>query len=261
MNNLTTLTPSMDEVIRAASVDGQWRTFYAAAPTTPTAATTASGGIIARRYPRTITVPSVGAGFSGYVTTMFDIITNCQDLITLGGLEYDLGTLTVSGNSFADGSAMPTKTVRGESLQTASQCAFLVATAALTATTPAITITYVNQAGTGSRTATLTLPTNAAINTTFYINPHLQSGDTGIRDVTNISTSAGSAGTLKVFGVLTQGVALNCNSNAGLHSCIDPLQVPWPNYLMQSGEGIAFYTLGSAAVAADIIAAIAAVPE
>jgi hypothetical protein len=260
--NLITAYPNIDEAIRSASNNGQWRLLFATTnPGAATAANTTSGYVTASRLSNTITVPSVGAGFSGYVITMLDILSRHNDNATFAILEYTLGTLAVATNTFTDGSTMPTKTVRGSSLQTGSMLAWLVATAALTATTPAVTITYKNEEGTGSRTATLTLPTNAALGSAFFINPHLQAGDTGIQDVTNMSKSAGTAGTLKVYGGLVLGCALNGNSTNGQHGWLDPLVAPMPNILLEANDTIAFYECGFGSANADTIVSLAAVPE
>jgi hypothetical protein len=67
---------------------------------------------------------------------------------------------------------------------------------ALSATATTITVTYVNQAGTGSRTATCTLPASAILSRMFPF--VLQAGDTGIRQITNISGSAAPTGTFNL---------------------------------------------------------------
>lgn len=61
-----------------------------------------------------------------------------------------------------------------------------------------ITITYVNQAGTGGRTGTVVLPPSPPLNMSFIAS--LQSPDTGVKDVTAASRSAAApAGTLDFY--------------------------------------------------------------
>ena len=62
--------------------------------------------------------------------------------------------------------------------------------AATGAGTPTITVTYTNQAGTGSRTATNIIATvaSSAIGATYFIG--LQAGDTGVRSVQSVQLSA-----------------------------------------------------------------------
>jgi hypothetical protein len=164
-----------------------------------------------------------------------------------GALEYTLGTLTVSGNSFSSGVTMPTKTVMGTSLQTAASEPMLVVTAALTASNPVITITYTDQDGNTGNTAVLTLSSNTLINSAFRIAPYLANGDTGIRAVTNISTSTGSAGSLAVMGLLP--VNATQSTNASGFGAMSPLEQPIPIYLWEAGEKIAFYRYGVATAA------------
>ena len=202
-----------------------------------------------------ITAPSVGTGLTGMY------ITGCRLFPSTGGLavaalEYTLGTLTVSGNVFADGVAMPSKTIKATSVQTVAQIPAVYVSATMTATTPVLTITYKNQAGTGSRTCTMTLPSNAAANSVYLMAPHLQSGDTGVQDITNISISTGSAGTIKIVGLLVLGTS----SGQTIIGAIDPLTTSMPIWLVAASETIAFYHLG-AATACAIIGQISGVAE
>lgn len=77
--------------------------------------------------------------------------------------------------------------------------AFLEVTAALNATAHTVQLTYTNQAGTGSKTTTAITPTaSSAIRRVPYTGLFfpLQSGDTGIRSLTNvIIAGAGATGT------------------------------------------------------------------
>lgn len=221
-----------------------------------TAATITSGSILANRSPDTFTVPSLGASVGGAYCSYCALVTDNAPEITIAAIEYSLGTLTVSGNSFAAGVSMPTKTVRGTSIQTASTILAVVITATLTAANPVLTITYADQDGNTGATATLTLPTNSTINTVFYVNPHLANGDTGAQSVSNISISAGSAGTLKVYGLLPLAIAPQANTQV----CIDSLTIPLIPWILVAGDVIAFYHFGSNGLS-DTLAVLALQPD
>ncbi len=203
-----------------------------------TAATATSGYNTIARFPTVFTVPSLGAGLTGMY------LTSCEMEIGIFGahfaaLEYSLGTLTVLGNIFAAGVSMPSKPINGVSIQTASVYPLLFVSTTLAATTPVVTITYTDQDGNTGNTATLTLPTNAAINSCFAIHPHLAAGDSAIRAITGMSISIGTAGVLKVLGLLvlsSGGTAISGNSKT-----IQPLVDPSPLYLCETGDLISFF--------------------
>lgn len=67
---------------------------------------------------------------------------------------------------------------------------------ALSATATTITVTYVNQDGVGSRTATVTLLASSIASRMYPF--VLQAGDTGIRQITNIAGSAAPTGTFNL---------------------------------------------------------------
>jgi hypothetical protein len=211
-----------------------------------TAATITSGYVTARRGRATITMPSsFPAGVTGVLFPDTHIASHTSTTTTYMCLEYILGTLTVSGNSFAAGVSMPSKLVvqSGNTVQTSTLIPVLVVTTALTATTPIVTITYANQDGTGSRTCTMTLPTNVTIDTVFCMLPHLQTGDFGVQSVSNISISTGSAGVLKVMGLLPLAMR-----HAQANVCISELnnfQSSVPMFMAEANEVIAFYHFGS----------------
>jgi hypothetical protein len=104
----------------------------------------------------------------------------------------------------------------------------------------------------------MTLPTNAAINTAFRIAPYLANGDTGIRAITNISTSAGSAGVLTIYGLLT----INATTSTSIANFgnLSPLESPTPAFLWEAGERIGFYRYG-ATTASHLFGHLTAVAE
>lgn len=213
-----------------------------------TAANITSGSVTIQRCPASYTTSNYGGG----VTSAYPFVQLFSEnqATMLAALEISMGTLTINGNSFADGSTMGTKSLRvggasyTETLASIFPVVFVSATA--TSTTPVLTITYVNQAGTGGRTCTMTLPSNVAINSCFAMAPHLQSGDTGVRDISNMSISTGTAGTLKVLGLLP--IYVSAQNGAGSSYPMTEqlgLNCPFPIYPMASGDIIGFYLLGT----------------
>jgi hypothetical protein len=246
---------SIDALIAQAQATGFVRRLLIGKVASTTNATTSSGSATIQRYPNPLVMPSAyGSGVTGAILTHAKMAESAaQTGPVILGVEYSLGDLAMSTNTFTDGVVMPSKTIRGTSVQTATIFPLLMAATALTATTPVITITYKNQAGAGSKTATLTLPTNAALDSCFSIAPHLAAGDTGIQDITGLSKSAGTAGTLRVLGVLILAVLpVGLSGPAMMPS---PLAAPFPNYPIEAGATIAMYRVGSK-VASTAIAAL-----
>lgn len=256
-----TVLDSVDSLIAQAQSTGVMNRLLTSSVTASTTAATANSGLQScQRYPINFTVPTLGSGVTSMLVTRLDMtaVANATQAL-VGGIEVEMGSLAVSSNTFTAGSAMPTKTIEGSSITTAAEWMFLVATVALTATTPVITITYVNQDGTGSRTATLTLPTSPAINTAFLVHPHLQSGDTGIRSVTNMSKSAGTAGTLKLYGLLPLGTSVG-GGNKAAKTFQQEFSKPTVNYPVAAAEKIGFYRIGQTA-ANDMYAVLCAIGD
>lgn len=216
-----------------------------------TAATATCGGQTAQRMLGQFTMPSVHADLDGAFATYFRMSSpGLTGVNMVAGLEYVLGTLTVSGNSFSAGVSMPTKACAENStpVQTSALFAAIYISTTLTgATTPILTITYTNQDGTGSRTATLTLPSNPVANSMFFLRIHLQSGDTGIRAVTNMSISTGSGGEIKAIGVLPLGLQTG-NSISGAGAAFNPLALPFIMPLIETNDVIAVYKTGAVSV-------------
>ena len=243
-----TTLDSLDNIITSFQNNGGWHRYYTAlTPATVAGATTTSGYITSQYIGTDIAVPSVGAGLTGMYITNCHMTSITGTILLVCALKYELGTLTVSGNSFVDGVAMPTKSLRlkqqSASIQTAAQMAFAVVTTTMVATAPVLTITYVDQGGNGSQTSTLTLPTSAGIGSAFLIDPHLANGDSGIRDITNLSISTGTAGVIKIHGLLILGIATVSNISGAIPTT--PLAEARPMWLCEAGEQIGFYALGT----------------
>ena len=213
-----------------------------------TAATASSGGVSIARLKNSYVVPSLTSGVTAVCMTNFSALGTA----VYCGIDTVLGTLTVSGNSFASGSSMPTRAFHNKTaVQTATAFVVLHVSVALTATTPVITVTYTNESGVSSRTATLTLPSNAAIDSCYLMTPHLQSGDKGIQSIQNISTSAGSAGTIIARGVLlTHANPQNATVTADALIPITYQSLPSP--YINAGDTLGFYAINAAAATASV---------
>lgn len=254
-----TVLNSLDNIISQATAQGTWRrNLFALQNSSTTAANITSGFNSGYRYSNTWTVPTFGGAVTAAYCTYFRALCGITSYCAVLAYEQTLGTLTVSGNVFAAGSAMPTRTIEGVSTTTATLMPVLVSTAAVTATTPVVTITYTNESGTSSRTATLTLPTNATANACFQIQPHLQSGDTGIRSVQNISISTGSAGTFKVYGLFPLGIVASAAASA--NSAFDFLASPFPMFPLATSDVLAIYQIGST-TASSVFASVCLVGD
>lgn len=259
VENLLSSAPTLSNLIKNNEAYGAWaEMLYGRMTAATTAATVNSGGNSMQRYPNTFTVPSVGAGVNGYVLTAARMVSEDISTQYILGLEYNLGDLTISGNSFSDGVAMPTKRVFGEDIATATIDPFIVITTTLVATNPVVTVTYTNQNGNTGNTAALTIPTNAAVNSAFAIQPHM-AADLGIKDVTNISTSAGTGGALSVRGLLRLAT---CQSmvTAGLVHPVPVMGNLSPKFLCEPGETLAIYRQ-FATTTNELVACVWGMPE
>lgn len=204
-----------------------------------TAGTVQSGYTGFKHYTDEFIMPSsLPASVLGYFFGSLDVSANINQATTHACLQYDLATLTGAA-SFAAGVTMPVKRILGQSIQTAAMLAVLRITTAFTGgTTPTIVITYTNQDGVTGRTATLILPANPTANAAFLIAPHLQSGDTGILSVQNITRSLGTVGVCVVSGLLPMHIQPSAISAP---NPVEPLTQMLPRFLAEANEVIAFY--------------------
>lgn len=208
-----------------------------------TAAISTAGVIPAARMPNPLVLPaSFGTGVKGIrFVNINGQVSNGQTML-LVGLEYLLGTLDMNTGTFTDGVVMPTKIVNGESVQTAAMWTFLTVTANVTATSPVVTVTYTNQDGTTSRSAALTLPSNPVNTSAYWMTRHLQGNDTAIRDVTNMTKSAGSAGTVRVYGLLPLQTIFS--DDQGVTFLPKMAEGQMPQWVCEASENIGFYRMG-----------------
>jgi len=242
--NFTSEIPSIDAGLVATEVYGSKRQLISLRSNSGggTAALTTCGSITGYRYPYTYTVPTTGAGVAGFMPSSMYNYGDDTATFTIGFLEYNLGSIALATGTFTSGATMPTKTIYGSSVQTAGAFCFLHCDAATTATTPTITTTYTNQDGTGSRTSTLVLPTSPILGTAFFMQPHLNNGDTAIRSVQNITKSAGTAGTISV----RCGIPLVYQANySSLMFSTNYLSNLASSIILEAGETIAWYRFGA----------------
>lgn len=172
--------------------------------------TTANTGVNIYRFGDVKAVPgSLPTGVTAYIPT--EISTLVSGSATTGMIlfaeQIDLGHLDISGASgtFTDGSAMPTRTELGSSIQIASPILAEVTTA-LNATPGTYTVTYTNQSGTGSRVTSATTPTNSAAlrSAGFLTLSTTTTNDTGCVDITAAARAAGTTptGVIKFWGLI-----------------------------------------------------------
>lgn len=236
---------NIDEILKSAADNGLFNRLlvFPGSSVTPTAATANCGSVSIVRHPYTFTVPSVGTGFSGiWPVTANMLVGDSTSGAYILAAEYELGSLTVLGNTFSAGVTMPIKSVAGEMLQSATLLPMIRVSTAVTATTPVLTITYTDQDGNTGQTCTMTLPTSPVIHSAYSMMPHLANGDTGVRAVTNMSISTGSAGVIKAVGLLPIATSNANGASPILRSCTVPiLAEPRPIYILEPNELVTVY--------------------
>ena len=142
-------------------------------------------------------------GVSAYMLTgcsIFDTDTNSSTALIICKLT-NLGSLNIATPTFTDGSAMPTVTELNVS-RVSSGPVFMEVTTALSANPGSITITYTDQDGNSTETTTAqSLGASAPLHSGGFIN--LNTGDSGVRDITAATRTGGSSptGVVKFWGV------------------------------------------------------------
>lgn len=245
---MPTTLDSLNNIISQSTGMGNWPIFWTGfLPNNTTAATANSGSVTAQRYPLPITLPTLGTGVTGAHLTYCRAMSVNSGITVMVGIEYLLGTLTVSGNSYSHGVSMPTKTIRGTSTITAASEIFAVVTTTMSATTPVLTFNYTDQDGNTGASGSITMPSNAASGSAYRLSPHLASGDIGIRALSasgpnGLSISTGTSGVVRIYGVLPLWVG--SQNVAYSTATVDPLTVSEVPYLVEAGENIGVYRYG-----------------
>lgn len=149
------------------------------------------------------TLPTLPTGVTAYIPTAVSLsATTITGYLVAKAI--DLGSIDISGASgtFTDGSAMPTMTELGTSRTT---CSGVIAevTTQLGTVPGSLTITYVDQDGNAAETtAAKSLTASALVGSCGYM--FLNTGDTGVRDITDATRSGGTTptGVIKFWGVV-----------------------------------------------------------
>lgn len=245
---------SLKNMITSFQNDGPYcRFIHGTISSGVTQANSTSGRINCARMSKVLTLPSsFGAGIKGVKFTNIHGHANSDRCHLIVGIEILLGTLVVGG-SFTGGGLIAQREVEGELIQPATILNFVTVSANVTGT-PALTITYTNQDGTTSRSATPTLPAAPVADSAFFLNRHLQGGDSGIRQVTNMSQTGGSAGTVEVRGLLPLKI-IECHGSGSTHipQMVDAVM---PNYLGLASDKIAMYKMGDGVTGGGTFAAL-----
>lgn len=246
---MATTLDSLNNVISQSTGKGSWPVFWwGVTPGSTTTATANSGSVTTQRYPNPILLPTLGTGVTGAYLSYCRSMSLTSNTTVLVGIEYLLGTLTVSGNSYSHGVSMPTKSIKGASTLTAASEVFAVVTTTLSATTPVLTFNYTDQDGNTGASGSIALPSNAANGSAFRLSPHLANGDTGIRALSasspnGLSISTGTSGVIKLYGVLP--LWIGTSNTAYSTGTLDPLTVSSIPYLIESGDAVAVYRYGN----------------
>jgi len=170
------------------------------ASTSPPAATANSSGVSGAALTNPVTggLPWVSPGSGETVVARTNIRANTtgttaqqSEVILIDRLWHNSGiNATLTTSQTITSAAFPARDVNQSTNGDGVLLALEVSTAA-TVGTPTITVTYTNQAGTGSRTATNIVSTTATSGVgSFYI-LSLQAGDTGVQSVQSYIQSVG----------------------------------------------------------------------
>lgn len=158
---------------------------------------------------------SLPSGVSGFIPTRFTVTSsNNLGAIYLCRL-VNLGSLNISTNTFTDGSAMPTVTELNTS-RAMSGIVLIEVTTVLNATPGNLQITYVDQDGNTAESNTAqAFAASAAVGSIGVVT--LNSGDTGVRDITNAQRTAGTTptGVITLWGVIPLAIVHNVATGQG----------------------------------------------
>jgi hypothetical protein len=261
MPNFTGSTPSINGLILAnANYNSAELPFSFTIPATVTLLSTQDVSTASsRRYPALISCPSYSNPCLGYIVTNCSVFGRVDSFVI--GLEYLLGSINIGTGVFTPGVVMPTKTIRGESIVTASNIVMANINTAVSGTAVSLTMTYTNDNGVSNRTAFINnFPTSIAVNSAFNIIKNVQTGDYGIRSIQNITKIGGTSGVIDFYGILPLAY-VNSSGGTGFCSAMTPLTNPIPAYLFESDEKIGIYSTATTTGATIIFGSITIVPE
>lgn len=263
MPNFTGTTPSIDSLISASATYGSFfanGTLRLSANTIFTSVTTGLASF--RRYPIMSSVPNYNSPVLGYLLTSAFANNAVSGSTIIVCLDYLLGTIDCATNTFTQGITMPTKTIRGTSIQTASNLIWACPSSAITGTNLTVNFTYTNEDGITNRSGSFTPSTSSITNTTAIdLSKSLQVNDFGVRSIQNISETGGSSGTLEFYGTLPLAYICGNNTNQVNSTALNFLNSPLPPYLIETNEKISIYSLTASASLLSIFYFLTFCPE
>lgn len=203
-----------------ATAAGFWHSYWAATAI-PGAGTLATGNTTTGIIPTNATGGAMffenpTGGAISYIMGA-TVATTVTTIVELYDRAFAIGAFTPTSGAIAGvtGTAL-NRPASGEGCMIIAEIVTGFSAAAHT-----VTITYTNQAGTPSRTATVVLPASAPIGRVFFAT--LQTGDSGVRQITAVSGSAappsGSYNLLIIRPLLIAGMAANLPRSLGMPEC------------------------------------------
>lgn len=208
-------------------------------------------GLSCYRVGVTKTLPSpLPTGVLSYIPTRISInmtgLTAAQPLIAK---VVNLGSIDISGASgtFTDGSAMPTITECGVSRIT-SGIVIAEVTTALSATPGSLTITYKDQDNNTAETTTAqSLTGSAPVGDCGFI--VLNTGDTGVTDITAATRSSGSSptGVIRFWGIIPLAMINIPTASAGAGNMDNLLTGSFNPYRLGAGDTIKQFSINTSA--------------
>lgn len=251
---------SRDLLIDAANQRGAWTIGYHSKIANSTMAATISAGYTtAQMYPGIINLPAITAPSTEVYLTYARTIHNKAAIPHLLGQVVNLGNIALASGTFTAGSSMPTKTIAGVSTVMSAPLIFAVVSTVLVATNPVITITYTDQDGNTGNSAAITVPTNSAIQSAFQFQPHLASGDSGVRAITACTKSAGTSGVIQFYGVIPLSRSVQ-HTTGGVFNWEPCLGISKAQIPLLGGDRLGFFSFGTATVG-DIYSALSFTPD
>lgn len=213
---------------------------YWAAAGTPAAGTlaignSAAGTVLDNTTTGAMGLPTIGAGQFGYIFGG-SVLSTVTGTLYLYDRIWGCGNATPVNGAYTN----PAQTLdvyrpsTGEGVELWAEV-----TTVFSATAHTLTATYVNQAGTTGRTATVTIPASAPVARMFQFT--LQAGDFGVRRVTALSGSSAPTGAFNILAMRqvlatgpATGVALPISAANGGLTPIHPSSCLFPVFLASS---------------------------
>jgi hypothetical protein len=163
----------------------------------------------------TKTFPALPSGVTSYIVTSFNLSSSTAGIVFMFAKLINLGSLDIAGPTFNDGNQMPTVTELGVSTQLASPV-LVECTTTLGGTAGSLQITYVDQDGNTAESNTAQAMTNSTVarSVAWAI---LNTGDWGVRDITNATRTGGAAptGVVKFWGIIPYCIGSTGNTTVG----------------------------------------------